>query len=39
MITWGKFSDLLINSLNLFFMELYRDQSGEFEYGYWGLKD
>ena len=30
--------DLLSNSLNTFFMEMYRDQFGEFVCGYWGLK-
>ena len=29
MITKGKCFDLLLNSLNLFFNEMYRDQSGE----------
>ena len=33
-----KCFDLLSNSLNLFFMEMYRDQFGEFVCGYWGLK-
>ena len=33
-----KCFDLLSNSLNLFFMEMYKDQFGEFECGYWGLK-
>ena len=36
MITKGKM--LLSNSLNLFFMEMYNDQFGEFVCGYWGLK-
>ena len=30
--------DLLSNSLNLFFKEMYKDQFGEFACGYWGLK-
>ena len=34
----GKCLDLLSNSLNLFLKEMYRDQSGEFVCGYWGLK-
>ena len=29
MITKGKCFDLLLNSLNLFFNEMYSDQSGE----------
>ena len=29
MITKGKYFDLLSNSLNLFFNEMYRGQSGE----------
>ena len=33
-----KCLDLLSNSLNTFFMEMYRDQSGEFVCGYWDLK-
>ena len=33
-----KCFDLLSNSLNLFFMEMYRDKFGEFVCGYWGLK-
>ena len=33
-----KCFDLLSNSLNLFFTEMYKDQFGEFECGYWGLK-
>ena len=33
-----KCFDLLSNSLNLFFMEMYRHQFGEFACGYWGLK-
>ena len=34
----GKWFDLLSNSLNLLFKEIYRDQSGEFVCGYWDLK-
>ena len=30
-----KCLDLLSNSLNLFFKEMYRDQFGEFAGGYW----
>ena len=30
--------DLLSNSLDTFFMEMYGDQFGEFVCGYWGLK-
>ena len=26
------------SSLNQFFQEMYGDQSGEFVFGYWGLK-
>ena len=33
-----KCFDLLSNSLNLFLMEMYRDQFGEFVCRYWGLK-
>ena len=33
-----KCFDLLPNSLNVFFKEMYRDQCGEFVCGYWGLK-
>ena len=33
-----KCFDLLSNSLNLFFMEMYEDQFGEFVGGYWGHK-
>ena len=33
-----KCFDLLSNSLNSFFKEMYRDQFGEFVCGYWGLK-
>ena len=29
---------IIINSLNQFFKEMYGDQSGEFVFGYWGLK-
>ena len=29
--------DLLSNSLNSFFKEMYGDQFGEFASGYWGL--
>ena len=29
---------LLSNSLNSFFMEMFRDQFGEFVSGYWDLK-
>ena len=38
MITKRKIFDLLSNSLNSFFTEMYGDQSGEFVCGYWGLK-
>ena len=41
LIKWSpkrKCVDLLSNSLNLFFKEMYRDQFGEFVCGYWGLK-
>ena len=34
MITKGKCFDLLSNSLNLFFNEMYRDQCGETASGY-----
>ena len=34
----GKCLDLLQDSLNTFFMEMYRDQFGEFVCGYWDLK-
>ena len=37
MITQEKRFDLLSNSLNTFFKEIYRDQFGEFVCGYWGL--
>ena len=33
-----KYLDLLSNSLNSFFKEMYRDHFGEFVCGYWGLK-
>ena len=33
-----KYFDLLSNCLNLFFMEMYRVQFGEFVCRYWGLK-
>ena len=38
MITNRRIFDLLSNSLNSFFTEMYGDQSGEFVCGYWGLK-
>ena len=41
LIKWSskrKCFDLLSNSLNSFFKEIYRDQFGEFICGYWGLK-
>ena len=41
LIKWsprGKCLDLLSNSHNLFFKEMYGDQFGEFVCGYWGLK-
>ena len=41
LIRWSpkrKCLDLLSNSLNSFFKEMYRDQFGEFVCGYWGLK-
>ena len=38
MITKRKIFDLLSNSLNLFFKKMYADQSGEFVWGYLGLK-
>ena len=41
LIKWSpkrKYFDLLSNSLNLFFKEMYRDQCGEVACGYWGLK-
>ena len=34
----GKCLDLLLNSLNLFFKKMYRDQFGEFVCGCWDLK-
>ena len=40
-IKWSpkrKYLDLLSNSLNSFFKEMYRDQFGEFVCWYWGLK-
>ena len=40
-IKWSpkrKYLDLLSNSLNSFFKEMYRDQFGEFVCGYWDLK-
>ena len=42
LITWSpkrKCFDLLSNSLNLFFKEMYRDQFGEFACGYWGFQN
>ena len=38
MITNEKSFDLLSNSLNLFFKEMYGDQFGEFVSGYRGLE-
>ena len=38
MITLEKGFDLLSNSPNSFFKEMYGDQFGEFVSGYWGLK-
>ena len=41
LINWSlkrKCFDLISNSLNTFFKEMYRDQFGEFICGYWGLK-
>ena len=41
LIKWSpkrKRLDLLSNSLNSFFKEMYRDQFGEFVCGHWGLK-
>ena len=38
MITKRKIFDLSSNSLNWFYKEMYKDQSGEFVCGYWGLK-
>ena len=40
LIKWSlkrKCLDLLSNSQNLFFKEMYRDQFGEFVRGYWDL--
>ena len=38
MINDGKSFDQQTNSLNQFFTEMHGDQSGEFVFGYWGLK-
>ena len=41
LIKWSpkkKYLDLLSNSLNSFFQEMYGDQFGELACGYWGLK-
>ena len=41
LIKWSherRYLDLLSNSLNSFFKEMYRDQFGEFVCGHWGLK-
>ena len=41
LIKWSqkrKCLDLLSNSLNTLFKEMYRDQFGEFVCGYWGLE-
>ena len=38
MITKGKCFDLYSKSLNLFFKEVYGNQSGDFVCGYWCLK-
>ena len=41
LIKWSpkrKYLDLLSDSLNHFFKEMYGDQFGEFVCGYWGLK-
>ena len=41
LIKWSpkrKYFDLLSNSLNSFFKEIYRDEFREFVCGYWGLK-
>ena len=41
-IKWSrkaKCSDLLSNSLNLFFKEMHGDQSGKLVFGYWSLND
>ena len=35
----GQSFDLQTNSLNQFSKEKYGDQSKEFVFGYWGLKD
>ena len=37
-ISWEKCFDLLSNSLNTFFKEMYRDQFGEFVFDWLGLK-
>ena len=39
LITKRSIFDLLSNSLNQLFKEMYGDQSGEFVCRYWGLKD
>ena len=42
LINWSpkkKCLDLLSNSLNSFFKEMYGDQFGELVCGYWGLTD
>ena len=38
MITDGKSFDQQTNSLNQFLTEIHVDQSGDFVFGYWGLK-
>ena len=38
MINDRKSFDQQTNSLNQFFTEMHGDQSGEFVFGYWGLK-
>ena len=38
MMTEGKSYDLLSNSLNKVFKEMYGDQSGELVRGYWDLE-
>ena len=38
MITKEKCFDLLSNSLNLFFKEMYEDQLREFVSGYWAYR-
>ena len=38
-IDYGQSFDLQTNSLNQFSKEKYGDQSKEFVFGYWGLKD